>query len=171
MAPTDRITKLLVLWYGLYQLGHVLANLRGLTLIRRGRPLDFPAPPPPEGWSEQTLHLWFGLAATDLFGALLALIFVVGFLRRSRWWLTLGPVVLTISLYAAVVFNYGTWRAGAWTAENLWIYVLVNILFLPVVGLAVLVYRWNFAAAVCFAGRAYPGAAGDGGPGILPRSF
>lgn len=147
-APDSRTTRLLVLWYGIYQAAHVAVNARGLILMLRQQPLDFPAPPPPEGWLWQTTQFLIGLASVDLIGALLALIFVVGYFRRASWRMPLGTIALTISLDAAAVFNYGTWTAGAWTDDNLWAYTSTNLFFLPVVALAVFVYYWSLGGAV-----------------------
>lgn len=140
--PYSRFVWLLVLWYGVYQALHIAVNVRGVWRMLQHRSLDFPAPPPPGGWSLQTQHFFIGMAFTDLVGSLLALLFVIGYLRHTRWWLGLGTVVLTISLYAALVFNYGTWAAGAWTSSGLWVYTVVNLTFLPVLVLAALIYRW-----------------------------
>ncbi len=124
----------LVAWYGLYQLIHVAVNARGLLLLSQGS-IDFPALPPPEGWTPQAIHFFTAMAALDLINALLALVFVVGYFRKASWRWWLGTLTLTISVYAALVFDYTTLASGAWTRANLGGYLLINLPFLPVMGL------------------------------------
>ena len=130
----DKLLKFLILWYGLYQFVHIFVNIRGLFLLFKGK-IDFPAPPPPNGWSPQALHFFTGIATLDLLNALLALLFVYGFFRRTTWrWLS-GISSLSISLYAALVFDYATIASGAWTPDNLFSYLFINITYLPVIAL------------------------------------
>lgn len=131
----------LVLWYALYQAGHLLVNLRGLGLLLRQGSIDFPAPPPPEGWTSQVLAFFVGMAALDTLNAVLSLVFARGYLRGKPWADPLGLVVLTVSLYAALVFNYATWAAGAWQGAALGAYLFINITFLPVIALYGLWWR------------------------------
>jgi len=79
----------------------------------------------------------------DLFGAFLALLFVHGYLRRSRWRMWLGTVTLTISVYAAIIFNYWSIASGAWAGRNVFAYGAVNVGFLPVLLLFYLVCQWG----------------------------
>ncbi len=138
-TPVDgkrsRLVQAAVLWYGLYQLVHVFVNVRGLWLLTQEQAIDFPAPPPPGGWSDQVLHFFTGMAAVDLGNALLALLFVYGYVRHRGWHRWLGTVTLTVSVYAALVFDYATWASGAWTSTNLPGYLLINVAFLPIVAL------------------------------------
>ena len=100
----------LVAWYGLFQAGHLILN--GIYLVRPGIP---PFPPPPGGWSAQLVGFLNGIAAADFVNAGLALGFVYGYFRWTRWWFWLGTLTLTISIYAAVVFAVGTVSIGAWS--------------------------------------------------------
>ncbi len=131
MAGETRRTRLLAAWYGLYQAVHVPVNVRALFLLARGGALDFPAPPPSGGWSPDAVAFFTGMAALDLVNALLALVFVGGFLARRRWAAPLGLVTLTVSVYAALLFDYATYAAGAWHASGLWAYVFINVAFVP----------------------------------------
>ena len=128
--------KFLVGWYGLFQAVHILFN--SLYLLRPGTP---PFPSPAEGWLPQTVHLLNGMAASDLVNAVLALVFVYGYFTRAKWRMWLGTLTLTISMYAAIVFTYGTIAIGAWTG-NLFGYLWSYIPFIPVAILFILVSVW-----------------------------
>jgi hypothetical protein len=141
--PDDRLPRALVVWYGVYQGVHILVNARGLYLIHTGGALDFPAPPPPTGWPAEMLHMFASIGWADLIGAVLALVFVRGYLRRAPWRMWLGTLTLTISVYAAVNYNYWTIASGAWTPANLAAYLVVDLGFLPILWLFVLVCRWG----------------------------
>lgn len=121
----------LVAWYGLYQAGHLVFNLRYLF-----DPGVLPFPAPAEGWSAQLVHFLNGMAAIDTLNAALALVFVYGYFARARWHGWLGTLTLTVSMYAAAVFTYGTVAVGAWTSQ-LGGYLPLYLLFLPVVALFV----------------------------------
>jgi len=136
-GPESIWGKLLVAWYGLYQAGHLIFN--SLYLLHPGRP---PFPPPAGGWLPQTVHFLNGMAVTDLVNAVLGLVFVYGYFARASWRLWLGTLSLTISIYAASVFTYGTIAMGAWTGHlqgYLWLYVP----FMPVIVLFLLVGGWS----------------------------
>lgn len=131
------VAKFLVGWYGLFQGAHILFN--SLYLLRPGTP---PFPPPAEGWLPQTVHLLNGMAASDLINAVLSLVFVYGYFTRAKWCMWLGTLTLTISMYAAIVFTYGTIAMGAWNG-NLLGYLWSYIPFVPVVTLFGLVSMWT----------------------------
>jgi len=136
LAPDHFWAKALVVWYGLYQAGHFVFN--ALYLLQPGTP---PFPPPAEGWLPQTVHFLNGMAASDLVNAVLSLVFVYGYFTRARWRMWLGTLTLTVSMYAAVVFTYGTVATGTW-AGNLLGYLWFYVPFLPVVALFILVNVW-----------------------------
>ncbi len=135
--PNSLSAKFLVGWYGLFQIVHFIFN--GLYLLHPGTP---PFPPPAKGWSSQTVHLLNGIAATDFINALLSLVFVYGYFTRAKWRMWLGTLTLTISVYAATVFTYGTIAIGAWN-KNLWGYLWSYIPFIPVLILFSLVSIWT----------------------------
>ena len=133
------LMKFLVVWYGLFQGIHILVNARGLVLLARGS-IDFPALPPAVGWSSQAIHFMTAMASVDLLNAFLTLIFAFGYFRRARWHTGLGILTLTVSVYAAIVFDYATLASGAWSG-NLPGYLFTNSTFLPVILLFVLFSR------------------------------
>jgi hypothetical protein len=141
IEPDKIIAKALVAWYGLFQAIHIVVNVRGLAQLARGS-LDFPAMPPPDGWSAQAVQFMTGIAATDLLNAVVTLVFVYGYFTRARWRLWLGTLTLTVSMYAAIVFTYATLASGAWP-DNLFGYVFLTVTFVPVVVLFVLVCVWG----------------------------
>lgn len=140
--PDSKFVKGLVAWYGLYQLIHIGVNVRGLLQLARGG-IDFPALPPPGGWTVQAVHFFSGMASLDLLNAFLTLVFVVGYFRRARWRWWLGTLTLTISMYAALLFDYVTLASEAWVRGNLGGYLFINITFLPVVWLFGLLCMWG----------------------------
>lgn len=137
MAYDSKRVRLLAGWYGLYQAVHVPVNVRALFLLTRGDTLDFPAPPPSGGWSDDTIAFFTGMAALDLVNAVLALVFVAGLLARRGWAGPLGLVTLTASIYAALLFDYATYAAGAWQSSGLAAYLFINVAFVPAVVLYV----------------------------------
>lgn len=140
--PTDQVTAVLVGWYALFQTVHVVVNALALFAFLRGDSA-FPALPPPGGWSPQAIHFFTAMAAVDALNALLALLFAYGYFRHSGWWPWLGTVTLTVSVYAAILFDYVTLAAGAWTGQNFPGYLLINVAFLPVVVLFGLLLWWQ----------------------------
>ena len=138
MTKTDSLfVKFLVAWYGLFQLVHILFN--GLYLLN---PCIPPFPPPAEGWMPQTVHLLNGMAISDLVNAVLSLLFVYAYFTKAKWRMWLGMFTLTISMYAATVFTYGTIAIGAWEGHLLG-YLWTYIAFIPVILLFILVNLWT----------------------------
>lgn len=140
-TPDSLPARLLVIWYALYQAAHVVVNALALTNFAGGRSA-FPALPPPGGWSPQVVHFFTAMASLDAVNALLSLLFAYAYFRRRPWRGWLGTVVLTVSLYAGILFDYATLASGAWS-PNLAGYLFINITFLPVVILAVLWIWWR----------------------------
>ncbi len=140
--PDRKLVKGLVAWYGLYQAIHIGVNLRGLFQLAHGG-IDFPALPPSGGWTPQVIHFFTGMASLDLLNAVLTLVFVLGYFRRARWRFWLGTLTLTVSMYAALLFDYATLASGSWTQANLGGYLFTNVTFLPVVVLFGLVCVWG----------------------------
>ncbi|MDQ7028928.1 MAG: hypothetical protein Q9O62_03690 [Ardenticatenia bacterium] len=129
----SRLVAGLVFWYGAYQAVHVVVNGQALVMLSTGQALDFPAPPPPGGWTAQVMNFFGAMASVDLANALLALLFVWGFWQQRRWHVWLGTVTLTVSVYAALVFDLATWTSGAWTPANALTYWTINVAFVPIV--------------------------------------
>ena len=140
----DRLTKFFVLAFGLYQVGHLLSNLRGAFVFFGRGQLPFPALPPPGGFDSNLISTYLDMAVIDSFNAIISLVFVWGYFTRKPWRLWLGGITITLSVYAAILFNLTAYQAGAWTGDNLISYLLINITYLPVVALWVQVLRWGF---------------------------
>lgn len=150
--PDERTANLLVAYYALYQLVHVFVNIRGLGILISGGTLDFPAPPPAGGWSPDVVHIGIVIGFADLFGAVLALIFAYGYLRRAPWRLWVGTVALTISLYAHAIFAYWPLASGAWVGTNALVYVFIHVASLPILWLTAIVTRWALSGRLVEAG-------------------
>jgi hypothetical protein len=140
----DRVTKLLVLAFGLYQTAHLLSNIRGSFVFFGRGELPFPALPPAGGFDPHLIFAYVDMAFMDSFNALVSLVFVWGYFTGKPWRLWLGTITLTLSFYAGILFNLTAYQAGAWAGGNLPWYLLVNITYIPVAVLWVLVMRWGF---------------------------
>lgn len=138
--PYSKFSLFLIIWYGLYQAVHLIVNVLALVNFSSGS-VSFPALPPPSGWSPQTIHFFTAMAVVDSVNAVLSLVFIYGYVKRTRWRFWLGTLTLTVSMYAAILFNYGTLASGAWL-ENLFQYLFLNIAFFPVVILFCLFGIW-----------------------------
>lgn len=100
-----------------------------------------PFPAPPSGWSAQLIEFLNGIAAADFANAILSVVFVAGYLQKSTWFSWLGTITLTVSMYAAFVFTWGSIGAGAWRGQVTG-YLPIYIPFIPVVVLYILWIYW-----------------------------
>jgi len=140
--PDGRVANLLVGYYALYQFVHIFVNVRGLYILMSGGVLDFPAPPPPEGWSPDVVNIGVAIGFADLTGAVIALVFAYGYFNGAAWRIWVGTVALTISLYAHAIYAYWPLASGALAGSNALAYLFVHVASLPILWLAVLVARW-----------------------------
>jgi len=143
ISPDQPIPNGLVAWYGLYQTSHILVNTRGLAILLSGRVMDFPAPPPDAGWSQDVVHLMIAIGILDLANAVAAMLFVWGYFKKTHWRMWLGTLTLTVSVYAAGIYAYWTYMSGAWAGDNAIVYVIVNGAFLPILVLWCLSCYWG----------------------------
>lgn len=118
--------RFLVIWYGLYQAGHLAVNL----LYFLGA-IPFPPAPASGAWDAQIRPFFHAMGATDLLVSVLSLAFVISFLRGGDV-LPLGLVSTAASLYSAAIFTYGCAANGTWKS-NFAEQAAGNALFLPVV--------------------------------------
>jgi hypothetical protein len=127
MRTENRAYRFLVIWYGLYQLGHLIFNA-GYFLFD----LEFPPPPESGTWEGQVVPFLHALGAGDLILAFLSVVFAAGFLLRKPWAPWLGLVTLSASLFSVAVFTWGTAANGTWNSqvgEQLFLYII----YLPVI--------------------------------------
>ncbi|MGD8865781.1 MAG: hypothetical protein PVI81_09325 [Anaerolineales bacterium] len=133
----NRLEKLLVSYYGLLQIGHIIGLIiSGAWWLRNGE-LGALAMPPQGGWEQQTIHFLVATGMFDLLIAVCAIFFVYQYRRGRKTSDILGSIALTGSLYSAVIYAYGTIRSGAWS-EHLLAYGVISVLFAPMVALAFL---------------------------------
>ena len=138
-----RVGKLLVVYYGMLQMLHIIMLVRAAVVFARSDSIGFPALPPTGGWTLQAQHFLIATGLVDALNVGLALLFVYGVFRNKYWSLRLGLVTLTITLYSAVVFVYGTFMSNAWQANPLG-YGLVAVIFFPALILTAVVYYQAF---------------------------
>ena len=143
LDPDGKLARYLVAWYALYQAGHILVNTRGLYILHTGGTLDFPAPPPADGWAADVVHLMIAVGWLDLIGAVLTLYFALGYFRQAQWRYWLGTLCLTVSMYSFVLYTYWTAASGAWSGSNLGRYLVVDLAFLPILILFLLFAFWG----------------------------
>jgi hypothetical protein len=122
--------KALIAYYGLLQSLHLLVLIRAGLILLQGGESPFPILPPPEGWEEQSMGFMFGLAAMDVIGIILGIIFSYKTLIKGKFLPILGILSLTIFISGAVVFGAGTFPPGAWAANPISYWVMV-VLFAP----------------------------------------
>ena len=141
-----KLIQFLIAYYGLLQTLHLLVLIRaGAILFLDGR-LPFPVLPPPNGWENQTIGFMFGLAATDIVGITLGVVFAWQALFRDRFNRRLGVISLTIFITGAIVFGIGTFPSGAWAAHPC-AYGTMVFLFIPTVILYIWLLRSNIRPA------------------------
>ncbi|HKJ26517.1 MAG TPA: hypothetical protein VJ965_02675 [Anaerolineales bacterium] len=140
----DKLTRALVLAFGLYQTAHLLSNIRGaFVYFGQGR-LPFPALPPAGGFDPHLVTAYVDMAFMDSFNAMVSFVFIWGYFSRKPWRLWLGSITLTLSLYAGILFNLSAYQTGAWSGGNLPGYLLVNLTYIPVAVLWGIVMYWGF---------------------------
>ena len=136
----DTFLRNLIVYYGILQSAHFLTLLRaGVVLFQTGE-MPFPAPSPPEGWSQQAIPFLVGMGIVDAVAIILALIFVYQSIIRKQPRPLLGIISLTIAMASAVLFAVGTFPSGAWATHSL-AYGLMVVLFVPVIPLYFLLLR------------------------------
>ncbi len=140
--PDSWVARLLVGYYGLIQVAHIVVLVwAGITLVRTGV-FGFPAAPPAEGWSPQVRPFLVATAVADAVNVVLAWLFVYGYFARMgwRWWV--GGITLTATAYSAFVFAWGTMASGAWGYRPVG-YLSMAVAVVPVGVLALLYGIWG----------------------------
>lgn len=132
MSSTGQPLKILVYWHGSIQVLHFGALIHATFIYWTQHIIVFPAPPPPQGWSEQSMLFLLALGITDSLLIILSLIFVFGFQTQKNWYPSIGFCASGGSIITALVFALGTIPAGAWQAHP-FSYALITLLFLPFV--------------------------------------
>jgi hypothetical protein len=134
MNNKSKITRWLVIYYGILQSAHLLALARAGALLWFTQKVPFPILPPTGGWPPSTMPFLFGLAGTDVIGILVGLVFAYQFIFKRNLKPMLGIVSLTIFITGAIVFAAGTFPTGAWSAHPVSYWLMVG-LFIPVIPL------------------------------------
>lgn len=149
-------TRVLVVWYAVFQIAHLVSLVRAGIALLSGTIFTFPAMPPREGWTMQASDFLMGMAIFDSVNILLSLIFVYGYFSLARWRLSFGVLTLTVQMYSALVFGFATAVSGAWSNYPV-SYISITIAFLPVV---ILYFQFTLQALKA---RFYESSASGGG--------
>jgi hypothetical protein len=139
--PNSTLAKVLVAYYGFIQALHLVGIGRATVVLETTGEMTFPAPPPAGGWSEQAVNFFVGVGAIDALNAILALVFVYGFFRGTRWRGWLGTLTLTIAAYSGLLFAFATLPTGAWAFRPVE-YLVIAVAFAPVLALMVAFGYW-----------------------------
>ena len=132
----SRIKKL-VYYYGALQIFHfVFLSVTYINYLKNGS-IALLAPPPAGGWQQQSIAFFLAMGGVDAVNALLSILFVRSFIMNKKWSIYLGLIVLSISLYSAIIYLYPVLSTGAFQ-NNLINYLIIGVLFLPVIMLYVL---------------------------------
>jgi hypothetical protein len=142
--PGSKSARVLVAYYGFIQALHLIAIGRASVMLEATGEMTFPAPPPAGGWSPQAENFFVGVGAIDALNAVIALAFVYGFLKGTRWRAWLGTLTLTISAYSALLFAFATLPTGAWALRPAE-YLIIVVAFAPVLVLMVFFGYWLVA--------------------------
>lgn len=130
MHENKRIPQILILYYGVLQSLHLLVLLRAGILLLSTTKIPFPVLPPSTGWQAQTWPFFLGLAAMDVIGILLGILFAIRSQFKGVVDQKIGLISLTIFISGAVVFAAGTFPSGAWSQHPL-AYGSMALLFIP----------------------------------------
>ena len=139
--PGSGSARILVAYYGFIQVLHLIAIGRATVVLQTSGEMTFPAPPPAGGWSPQAEHFFVGVGAIDALNAVIALVFVYGFLKGARWRGWLGTLTLTVTAYSALLFAFATLPTGAWTVRPVE-YLIIVVVFAPVLMLMMAFGYW-----------------------------
>ena len=133
-----KIISLLVAWFGIFQVTHLIVHFVGLSEIT------------PEVHSlflysalQHTIKndLAFALTILDIIYALLSLVFVFAYFTEKKWSHWLGSVCLFLSLNSMLLFDYIAIASGSWK-DHSFEYAYINIGFIPVLVLTgIFTYR------------------------------
>ena len=126
----DQRIDILIWYYAMLQILHLLTLGRAGILMLSGQESPFPILPPPGGWEAQTLPFMFGLGGMDVIAIILAFVFAYQSLIKRKITRRTGILSLTIAFTGALIFAAGTFPSGACGAHPLAYWIMV-ILFIP----------------------------------------
>lgn len=116
---TNKLKRILVGYYGLLQLVHLVVLTAAGLLYLKSKDMPFPAQPPPGGWEGQVLPFLLGMGTVDAVAAFLGVWFAGIYLVFGTWKWIIGMISITIGLTSAGIFAAGTGANGAWIEHPL----------------------------------------------------
>ena len=109
----DNKTDVLIWYYALLQILHLLILARAGIIMLSGQGSPFPILPPSGGWGAQTLPFMFGLGVMDVVAIILALTFAYQSLFKGKMIRRIGILSLTIAFTGALIFAGGLLDHGS----------------------------------------------------------
>lgn len=143
----SRFSKGLITYFGILEVTHLVALVwAGIIFIQTGD-IGFPAPAPAGGWTKQAQYFLLANGIVDLINTFIAFVFVIAYFRGKIWCWWLGVISMTLSTYSAVLYTIGTGAANAWQNQPIG-YLIVSIVFAPMVLLGLLMGYWIFSGKI-----------------------
>ena len=130
----------LVYYYGFLQALHLIALIIASLQYVKSVSIALLAPPPSQDWTQQSLYFFLTMGVVDAINAILSFVFVGKFIKGSYSASIWGMIVLTVSMYSAVIYLFPVLMSGAFL-ENIFTYSLIGILFLPIIVLYFLIIK------------------------------
>ena len=131
--------NLLVAWFGIFQVTHLLIHLLGLSELSSERTSLFIY-----SNLKRLLNndLAFILTILDIIYGILSVVFVLGYFNQKKWSQALGLVTLVLSANSFALFDYIMIAGESWKS-HLFEFLYVNIGFFPILFLLGLFYYFS----------------------------
>jgi hypothetical protein len=136
----SKLKRFLIGYYGGLQSAHLFFLARAGFIIQTTGRVPFPASPPPSGWPDSVWPFLLGMGAVDVVAASLGIFFSYQYLVKGDLKLRAGLISLTIAVCSGIIYLFGTLPSGAWAANPI-SYLIVVLVFSPVVPLTALIFR------------------------------
>ncbi len=133
----NKLIRNLVYYYGILQAIHLAALIIASIQYLKSSSIALLAPPSSQGWTQQAVNFFLTMGIVDAANVILSFIFVIKFVKGQNSTFIWGIIVLTVSMYSAIIYLFPVLISGA-LLENIFTYSLIGILFLPVILLYIL---------------------------------
>lgn len=134
----NKLIRNFVYYYGFLQALHLVALIIASMQYVKSGSIALLAPPPSQDWTQQSLYFFLTMGVVDAINAILSFVFIRKYIKGQSSAFELGSIVLTVSMYSAVIYLFPVLMSGAFL-ENIFTYSLIGILFLPTIVLYFLI--------------------------------